>query len=181
MSLRKFIATNIPEYLDNQKMLNENVNNINTILDKINKHGQRNLTYDERTYLKQYNDNDIDPGLEKWLFSNDEDTFDINGNKLLYDTFEEDEDILYNQDKLKRVITKHLNKKPFTNNADWAGGYVWNIESDSDFTGTFLYLGDDELVLLKRTLDGDEYKDEEIKDITTTNELYKVIASIIKK
>jgi hypothetical protein len=35
-----------------------------------------------------------------------------------------------------------------------------------------LYLGDDELVVLKRTLDGDRYDDEEIKYIDDSRGLY---------
>ena len=180
MELRKFIQTTIREYLNEQQMLTENINNVDQILDKINKHGQRNLTPDERTYLNQYNNNSINKDLEKWIFSDDENTFDSDGNKLLFDEFTDDEDILYNHEKLKRVITKHLNKKPFTNNADWGGGYIWNIKKVDNFVGIFLYLGDDELVVIKRTLIGDEYDDEEIKNITNSIELYNFLLSLKK-
>jgi hypothetical protein len=180
MELKKFITTTIREYLNEQQILNENINNVDQILDKINKHGQRNVSQDERTYLKQYNNNNINSDLEKWLFSDDENTFDSNGNKLLFDEFTDDEDILYNPKKLKRIITKHLNKKPFTNNADWGGGYIWNIKTDDNFVGTFLYLGDDELVVIKRTLIGDEYDDKEIKNITNSRELYSFLLSLKK-
>lgn len=172
MKLRKIIETTIKDFL------NENKENVDQLLDKINRDGKQSLTYDERTYLKQFGDENIDPELEKWVFSDDESTFDLNGNKLLFDEFDEDDDIFYNTSKLKRVITKHLNKKPFTNNADWSGGYAWNLKTNDDFTGTFLYLGDDELVVLKRMLVGDEYNDEEIKKITNSGELYNFFLSL---
>jgi hypothetical protein len=180
MGLRKFIATTILEYFNEQQILNENLHLIDNILDKINKMGKHSLSYDEKVYLKQYRDNNINLDLEKWLLSNDDYTFDNNGNKLLYDEFEDEEDIFYNYDKLKRVISKHLMKKPFTNNADWGGGYVWNVNSDNNFEGLFLYLGDDDLVLLKREVVDDEYQDETIKTITNKREFYNVLLWIEK-
>lgn len=171
--MSKFIKTTIREFL------NENINNIDKILDKMNKHGQRNLTFDERTYLKQYSDKNIDVNLEKWLFSDDENTFDLDGNKLLFDEFDDDEDIFYNYNKLKRVISKHLNKEPFTNNADWGGSYVWNINNNK-ITGIFLYLGDDELSVIERSIIDDEYNDEVIETITNSRELYRFLLSIKK-
>jgi hypothetical protein len=159
--------------------LNENEDNVNNILDKVNSGGRESLTPDEKTYLEQYSDNNINPDLEEWLFSDDESTFDLDGNKLSFDEFNESDDIFYNTSKLKRVISKHLKKKPFTNNADWGGGYVWGLKSNNEFTGIFLYLGDDELVVLKRTLVDDEYNDEEIKYITNSRELYNFFVSFI--
>ncbi len=172
MELRKFIATTIREYLNEQQILKENIQLIDNILDKINKVGKNNLSYDERIYLKQYNDKKINLDLENWLFSDDENTFDNMGNKLLFDEFKDDEDIFYNYEKLKRIISKHLNKTPFTNNADWGSGYVWNINSNNNFEGVFFYLGDDELVIIKRETVIDEYQDKTIKTIETPKELY---------
>jgi len=174
MKLRKLIEATIKDFV------NENEENVNKILDKVSQNGKESLTPDEKTYLEQYSDGDINPDLEEWLFSDDDNTFDVNGNKLLFDEFEEDEDIFQNTSKLKRVISNHLDKKPFTNNADWGGGYVWNLKKDDDFTGTFLYLGDDELVVIKRRLVGDEYNDEELKYITNSRELYKFLLSLLR-
>jgi hypothetical protein len=174
MKLRKLIEATIKDFV------NENEENVNKILDKVSQNGKESLTPDEKTYLEQYSDGDINPDLEEWLFSDDNNTFDVNGNKLLFDEFEEDEDIFQNTSKLKRVISNHLDKKPFTNNADWGGGYVWNLKKDDDFTGTFLYLGDDELVVIKRRLVGDEYNDEELKYITNSRELYKFLLSLLR-
>lgn len=173
----KNIATTIHDYLKGQKIIKENLQLIDTILDKINRVGKVNLSFDERTYLKQYNDGKVDPELEKWLLSQDENTFDDNGNKLLFDEFETDEDLFYNLEKLKRVLTKHLNKNPFTNNADWGGGYVWAVKGDDNFTGTFFYLNDegDELTLLKRESVDDTYQDEVFKHITNPTELYDAL------
>lgn len=170
----KFIKTTLLEYI------NENVDNVNLLLDKINKSGIQSLTYDEKRYLDQYNKNQIDSELEDWLFTDDDDdTFDLYGSKLLFDEFEEDEDIFYNEKKLKRVINKHLNKKPFTNNADWGGGYVWAIDSTSNYEGTFLYLGDEELLLLNRAINNDEdYEDEVIKNINNSKQLYRFFNKI---
>lgn len=174
MKLRKLIEATIKDFV------NENEENVNKILDKVNQDGKESLTPDEKTYLEQYSDGDINPDLEEWLFSDDDNTFDENGNKLSFDEFEEDEDIFQNTSKLKRVISNHLDKKPFTNNADWGGGYVWNLKKDDDFTGIFLYLGDDELVVIKRRLVGDEYNDEELKYITNSRELYKFLLSLLR-
>ena len=181
MKLKKFITLTIDKYLNEQILLMENDENVDTILDKINKHGLQSLTGDERDYLDQYNNKNIDSGLENWLFSDDDETFDSYGNKLMYDEFAEDEDIFYNQNKLKRVITKSLNKAPFTNNADWGGGYVWNIDSNNKYTGTFLYYGDDELVVIKRNLVDDGYNDKLIKKITNSKELYDFFRNLKKK
>jgi hypothetical protein len=53
-------------------------------------------------------------------------------------------------------------------------------KSHDDFIGTFLYLGDDELVVIKRTLVGDKYNDEELKYITNSRELYNFFLSLHK-
>lgn len=177
MELRKFIATTIREFLNEDRIF-EDVNNVDKILDKISKHGRENLTSDERLYLKQYNNKNINNDFERWLFSDDESTFDLDGYKLLFAEFTDNEDIFYNDEKLKRIISKHLNKKPFRNNSDWGGGYVWNIETNNNFIGTFLYLGDNELIIINRRLDNDEYKDKVIDEITNSSELYRFFLSI---
>lgn len=172
MKLRKIISIAIKDFI------NENRENVDQLLDKINKDGKQSLTYDERTYLEQFSDNNIDPGLEEWIFGDDDMTYDADGNKLFYDEYTSDEDIFGNDEKLKRVISKHLDKDPFTNNADWGGGYVWRLKGKDNFVGTFLYLGDDELVVIKRTLDGDRYDDEVIKYIDDSRELYNFIRKL---
>lgn len=176
----KLIET-IHKYFSMQETpINENMDLIDSILDKISEKGQSDMSYDERIYLKQYKEGNINKDLEKWLLSDDELTFDMNGDKLLFDEFAEDEDILYNKEKLKRIITKHLNKNPFTNNADWGDGYVWNLKSTGNFEGVFLYLGDDELVVIDRVLVDDEYQDKLIKSIDNSTDLYKLIKSLNK-
>lgn len=157
-------------------------NLVNKILDKINQSGVSNLSFDERNYLKSYNENNINNDLKNWLNSDDDLTYDNDGNKLLYDNFEEDEDIFYNYEKLNRVISKTLNKKAFTNNADWGGANVWGIKTKDNFTGVFIYLrDDDDLVLLKRKLNKDEdYEDEVISTITSTKELNSLFLKIKK-
>jgi hypothetical protein len=173
--LRKYIRRIIKESFNNNEVL------INKILDKINKSGIHSLTYDERNYLNQFNNNNIDKNLEKWLLSDNDETFNYNNEKILYDLFEDDEDLFYNREKLIRVIIKHLNKKPFTNNADWGGAYVWSVDSEDDFLGKFIFLGDDELLFLKRELNEDEeYEDEIIEYITSPKELYMVLMNLKK-
>ena len=88
MKLRKIISTAIKDFI------NENRDNVDQLLDKINKDGKQSLTYDERTYLEQFSDNNIDPGLEEWIFGDDDRTYDVDGNKLLYDEYTSDEEIL---------------------------------------------------------------------------------------
>lgn len=159
----------------------KHINLIDDILDKINKYGIQSLSFDEKTYLKQHSKDDVDRGLEDWLINSDDDTF-YDDKKLLYNEFEDNDDIFYNEEKLKRIISKILNKNPYTNNADWGGGYVWNINSSDNYIGTFLYLGDDELVLLKRDLDEDKnYIDEVLKDITNVKELNQLFLAYKKK
>jgi hypothetical protein len=157
-----------------RKLLLENNSKIliDLILDKINTDGKQSLSYDELTYLDDYSSGNINNNLERWLLSDDEDTFNDEGKKLLYDEFEGDEDIFNNRNKLIRVINKHMDKQPFTNNADWGGAYVWNVNSKNNKLGYFLYLGDYDLVFLYRKLVDDGYNDEELINITTTDELY---------
>jgi hypothetical protein len=78
MKLRKIIETTIKEFL------NENEDNVNKILDKVYTDGRQSLTPDEKTYLEQYSDNNINPDLEEWLFS-DDDVLNLNSIKLVYD------------------------------------------------------------------------------------------------
>ncbi len=155
---------------------------VDIILDKINKEGKFSLSYDERTYLDQYSNNKVDKGLEQWLLNDEEETF-YDDKKTLYNEFEDDEDLFNNREKLIRIISNSLNKKYFTNSADWGGGYAWNIKTNDNFLGTFLYLSNDndELFLLKRTLiNEDEYNDEILQNIQTSRDLYKVLRKIKK-
>lgn len=174
--LRKYIRNIINETFNNDELL------INMILDKINKNGIHSISYDEKTYLNQFNSNNVDENLKRWLLSDDDYTFDDEtGEKLLYDEFEEDENIFYNQKKLIRIISKHINKKPFTSNSDWGGAYVWAIDSINNYEGSFLYLGDEELLLLNRVINNDEdYEDEVIKNINNSQDLYKTFLEINK-
>jgi hypothetical protein len=163
-----------------EQSFNKSDSLVDSILDKINKYGFENLTFDEKKYLNQYSKGYIDLDLKNWIESDKENTFDIDGNKLLYDEFDWDEDIFRNSNKLKRIISKSLGKKPFTNDPDWGGAYVWNIESDNNFEGTFFYLGDDELLILKRNTINDQYEDEVIYEITNPKNLYKALSKIKK-
>lgn len=156
---------------------------IDKVLDRVNKVGISNLSFDEKRYLKQYNSNKIEQELESWLITMDDLTFNEDENKLLFDEFENDEDIFYNYNKLKRVISKVLNKKSFSNNADWGGADVWGVNTDDDITGLFIYLGDDnDLVFLKRSLNQDEdYEDEVLKTITNNKDLNNIFLKIKSK
>jgi hypothetical protein len=156
---------------------------IDKVLDRINKVGINNLSFDEKRYLEQYNSNTIEPKLESWLITTEDLTFNENEDKLLFDEFENDEDIFYNYNKLKRVISKVLNKKSFSNNADWGGADVWGVNSDDGITGLFIYLGDDnDLVLLKRSLNQEEdYEDEVLETITNNKDLNNIFLKIKSK
>ena len=149
---------------------------LNIILDKIGKFGVSNLSYDERIYLNQYENDMVDHNLEKWLLSNDDLTFSMSGHKLLYNEFEDNEDLFHNYDKLKRVIVYILGKKPFTNNSDWGGSYVWSLDSNGDYIGRFLVLGDDDLVILDRELDDDQYKDEVVTNIRNVRAFHNALS-----
>jgi hypothetical protein len=177
-NLRKFISSRVKSYLiesHSKDFL------LNKILDKIHSNGLNNLSHDEKTYLKQLNDGNIDINLERWLLSDDEETFSYeDGHKLLYDEFESDEDLFYNYKKLIRVISKFFNKQPFSNSSDWGGSDVWSINSDDNFTGDFIVLMDDDLVLLNREIiDEDQYDDTVLYEINNVKDLNKVF-SIIK-
>ena len=60
MKLRKLIEATIKDFV------NENEENANKILDKVSQNGKESLTPDEKTYLEQYSDNDIDSDLEEF-------------------------------------------------------------------------------------------------------------------
>lgn len=160
------------------KLLVENNSLIDLLLDKINRSGKSSLTPDERKYLSQHSNDEVDQGLEKWLLSDDENTFDDEGNKLQYDEFDFDEYILNNKSKLKRIINKFLGK-PFTNNADWGGYLVWSI-GDDEFEGLFLIINDDSdsVELLERKFIDDEYEDNILMSAINGREFYKIIMKI---
>lgn len=156
---------------------NKYENLINDILDKINRNGIQDVTLDERKFLTQYNTNTVDNDLYDWLIDN-EYTIDLNDNKLKYDEFDLDEDIFYNTKKLIRVISNATKKKPFTNNADWGGGEVWEIDHNKD-SGYYIHLGDDSLIFMCRTIENTgEYHDNILRDIKTTKELYSLFSHI---
>lgn len=158
-------------------IINESKSLEDKIYDKIKKKGQSSLTPDEKKYLKQLTNKEVDYELENWLMDDDEDTFDENGNKLKFDEFDFDEDVLLNPKKTIRVLTKHFGK-PFSNNADWGGGKVWSLQDDN-YEGKFIYFGDDELVYLKRKInDEDEYEDDVLKTINDGRDLYKLIMKL---
>lgn len=151
----------------------------NDLLDKINRDGINSLTQDERKYLDTQ-----DSDLGRWLMSDDDRTFDYDdtsygyGKKLKYDEFEFDEDVLWNREKLIRVINKMLPKTkshPKSHGADWYGK-VWFLKEVSPNIGIYLHLGDDELEVIQRStiIDEDEVEDEILETITTGRELYKI-------
>jgi hypothetical protein len=161
------------------EFINENVTTFtDELLDKISTHGIHSLTPDDRRYL----DDPTDEDLEKWIKSKSDYTFHDEDEehenyrkKLMYDEFEKDEDILYSKEKLYRIINKFLKVKPVTNNADWGGGYAWKLESDGDKT-LYLYHGDGELLLLSRSTTNEEDVDDEIiRYITNSTELYDIL------
>jgi hypothetical protein len=71
-------------------------------------------------------------------------------------------------------LIKHYNLgsgRPGGNNADW-GGTVWSIQDPN----IYLYLGDDELVVVKREIvDEDKYDDTIIASITSDEELEDIL------
>jgi hypothetical protein len=161
----KHIHTKLINYLKES-----NSSLIDTILDKVNKDGLLSLTFDERTYLDQNSNGNIDPELEKWLLSNDPLTLDYDDNKLPFDEFGESEDIFFNPKKLIRYVSKKFGDW-FSNNADWSGGKVWSLGDNH-----YIYYGDDDLVLLKRTLnEDDEYVDQEIIGAKDSKELDRLM------
>jgi hypothetical protein len=147
------------------------------ILDKINRAGIYSLSVDEATILQQNSTGQIDSNLLNWLNSDDEDTFDIDGKKLLYAEFLDDEDIFYNQNKLIRVISNTIGEpNKYNGSADWAGANVWTILGDK-FYGTFIYLNEDDLCLLTRFFNevDEENVDTVIKSATDPKELYQLL------
>ncbi len=150
----------------------------NDLLDKINRNGLHSLTSDERRYL----DNPDNKDLEKWLLNDSEDTYfpsysEYEGKKLKYDEFELDEDVLFNREKSIRVINKivpkittKINTKSYS--ADWYGR-VWFLKQVSPNVGIYLHLGDDELDIVQRTIvDDEDVEDEILETITIGRELY---------
>lgn len=165
------------------KLLNENKseNLINKILDKIQAVGFVNISPDEKDYLQQYNNKDINSGLENWLLNDSDETFDLEtGKKLLYSEFEEDEDIYYNMEKLIRILTNFFKQEPVSNNADWGGGYAWYVKSrEGSNDKLYIHYVDDSLALVSKSTEEDEEADV-IEYIDTPKELYKVLLNIKK-
>jgi len=152
---------------------------IDQILDRISKSGKQSLSIDELSYLNQYKKGEFDKGLEKWLLDNSDETFGDNGEKLLYNEFEDGENLFWNRNKLIRVISNFLGKAPFSNNADWGGAHTWNIKGDDYFIGKFIYIGDDDIIdVVERSLIEDEYEDDILRTIRTPQELYKLFLDI---
>ena len=174
-----YIKIKFKSYI-NESSYNKYTNYVDEIVDRINKNGRSSLTPEEKTFLAQYNSDSSDEKLYNWLIDDDR-TVDNSGNKLMYDEFDFDENIYQNEDKLIRVINKLTSKKPFTNNADWNNGYVWNIDSTDNMNGYFLYLNDDELVFLKRITIDDETQDEIVYTASNGKELYQMFNKIRNK
>ncbi len=161
--------------LSNQSLLTNSV--LDKILDKINRTGVYSLSVDEAIVLKQNSTGNIDFNLLDWLITDDEDTFDSDGKKLLYAEFTDDEDIFYNQSKLIRIIVNTLGEpNKYSGTADWGGANVWTILGDK-FYGTFIYLNDDELFVLTRFFNevDEENVDTIIKRATNSKELYQLL------
>jgi len=74
-------------------------------------------------------------------------------------------------------ISKNVGRKSFTNNADWGGANVWNFKKQGDnYVGKFLVLGDDDIVVLDRSLKNeDEYEDRIISTISNIKELDDIL------
>lgn len=161
------------------KLLLENKSLVDSILDKINRDGISSLTSDEKNYLKQLKNDEVDKGLEKWLLDDSDNTFDDEGNKLQYDEFDDDEYLFNNKGKLKRIITNFLGE-PFTNNSDWSGYLVWAI-GDNELEGLFLIINnDDETVELidRKVIDDDDYDDDILMSAINGRQFYKIIMKI---
>lgn len=84
------------------------------------------------------------------------------------------------KDTIRAEVTKKLGR-PFSNNADWGSADVWPLSGDN-FVGYFIYCGDEETLLLKRSLedDGETYKDEELLTIESLEDLRKAWEMINK-
>jgi hypothetical protein len=148
------------------------------IYSKLKKQGKHSLTADEKEYLKQLTNKEVDSQLEKWLNDDDENTFDEDGNKLKFDEFDDDEDVLLNPKKTIRILNKHFGKS-FKNNADWGGAKVWSIDDDN-FVGRFIFYGDDELLYLKREMNDDEYEDDILETINDGKDFNKLVLKLKK-
>jgi len=88
------------------------------------------------------------------------------------------------RDKVVDTISKAMGKNPFSNNADWGSGRVWNLFNNDDFVGTFIYYGDeDEVAIINRTWDeaDDNYEDEELATIKDQESFLKLIDDIKSK
>jgi hypothetical protein len=152
---------------------------IDKILEKINRHGINNLSIDETIVLKQHSTGNIDTELFDWILSEEEDTYDYCGKKLLFSEFEEGEDIFCNFKKMIRVLSNHFGiKNHYSGSADWGSANVWTINGDK-YYGLFIYYNKDEddLCLLKRTFDEskDENINEEIIKATDSTTFYRLL------
>ncbi len=170
MDLKKIIKQIIKEEFNNNDTL------LNKLLDKINKEGKSALTTDEHEYLKQYNNNNIDKALENWLLDDSEDTINPNTNeKLMFNEFDFDEEVFYIKSKLKRIIKNHFGNPTFSPGADF-DGYAWKTK----YKNVYLFLGDDNLYLIKRLYneDGDVEDNDILETIISGKDFYKAVKKL---
>jgi hypothetical protein len=90
--------------------------------------------------------------------------------------FKDEEGFFDDLSKIKDELSKNFGSS-FGNNADW-GGTVWSILTDDDINGFFIYLGDDdEIILLYRKFDPieEEYDNSVIFTATDRKSFDKLI------
>lgn len=85
--------------------------------------------------------------------------------------FEDDDeyvDFFDNHQKIYAELCKNFGKS-HGNDANW-GGSVWSILTKNNYEGIFIFLGDDDLVLLKREFDEENEENIDTDLFTVTDE-----------
>lgn len=93
---------------------------------------------------------------------------------------EDEEEFFDDHSKIKDELNSIFGKG-YGNDADWAG-VVWPILTKNDYEGIFIYLGDDdEILLLKRTFNKiEEENDDEILFTATNREEFDELIKLAK-
>jgi hypothetical protein len=97
------------------------------------------------------------------------------------DGFDADEGDSFGNNSFTFEYIKDRLGDPFTNNADWGGAYVWNLQGGNKFEGTFLFFGDDDIVVLQRSSDDEgDYSDNILMQVNSFEDLQTVITKYKK-
>lgn len=98
-----------------------------------------------------------------------------------FDDEENDKNDITNHSEVLKTVAEKLGR-PFSTNADWGGANVWLLQGPDNFKGTFIYQGDDEVVVLNRVFDeeNEENVDTVLKTFSSVDELEEFVDAYLR-